>query len=209
VRAIAVVVTLLALISGAEAQTLGELTQKCEQLESFWRSYPPTESRTPFPHQGTAGMCLGYMQAFFGLEDLIGLPDDPHPSSCFQTTERKLGGGPKCRRTLGFCFPRGVLLNQVLAVFLAYARGHAAQWHEAASGHLHTSLMVAFHARINISTSNDSLACARAAAHLLTRDEARRIACHTASPIRTPLGPKPPPSIPDAQSSEADMEAIG
>ena len=145
-RAIAVVVTLLALISGAEAQTLGELTQECEQLESFWRSYPPTKNSITIPHQAGAAVCVGFMQAIIGLRSQIGLParrGDPE-RNCFQTPEGKWGGGPACRPALGFCLPEGSSYNQVLAVFLAYARGHAAQWHEPAWVHFLSSQARAF-----------------------------------------------------------------
>jgi hypothetical protein len=145
-RAIAVVVTLLALISGAKAQTLGELTQECEQLESFWRSYPPTEGTISLPQRADAAMCFGYMQAIIGLRTSIGLPTLPGDPErkCFYTAEGKFGGGAMCRVTLGICYPKGVRANQVLAVFLAYARSHAAQWHEAAASHFRLSLMAAF-----------------------------------------------------------------
>jgi len=49
-----------------------------------------------------------------------------------------------CRVTLGFCLPRGVRYIQVLAVFLAYARSHAAQWHQDAAPQFQLSLMAAF-----------------------------------------------------------------
>jgi hypothetical protein len=40
--------------------------------------------------------------------------------------------------------PRVVGFNQILAVFLAYARSKVAQWHEEAASHYRLSLMVAF-----------------------------------------------------------------
>ena len=46
---------------------------------------------------------------------------------------------------LGICMPRGVVsYSQVLAVFLAYARSHTAQWHENAGIHYVLALGTAF-----------------------------------------------------------------
>jgi hypothetical protein len=42
------------------------------------------------------------------------------------------------------CIPAGVTFRQGLALFLAYARSHAAQWHDDASPHLLLALMTAF-----------------------------------------------------------------
>jgi hypothetical protein len=49
-----------------------------------------------------------------------------------------------CHRTLGFCTPKGVSSDQALAVFLAYARSHVAQWHEEAWPHVLNSMVMAF-----------------------------------------------------------------
>ena len=53
-------------------------------------------------------------------------------------------GGPLCGHTLGICLPKGSSYSQVLAVFLAHARSHPAQWHEDAAPQFQLALMTAF-----------------------------------------------------------------
>ena len=53
-------------------------------------------------------------------------------------------GGPLCGHTLGICLPKGSSYSQVLAVFLAHARSHPAQWHEGAANHFQLAMMTAF-----------------------------------------------------------------
>jgi hypothetical protein len=74
-----VIVTLLLLfpINIAKATTLGELTRRCEQLESFWRMHPNPEGKVIFPNQGEAAVCFGCMAAFADLRNSIGFPDNP------------------------------------------------------------------------------------------------------------------------------------
>jgi hypothetical protein len=124
---------------GAKAQTLGSLTQQCEKLESFWRQNP---SRQPnmvnIPNDADAAICYGYMSAFNGLRSLVVTPADGNKPDCSR------GFGPTCRHTLGICVPGEATFTQGLAVFLAYARSHAPQWHEAAWQHYLTAMSQAF-----------------------------------------------------------------
>jgi hypothetical protein len=135
---------LLIPINIAKATTLGELTRRCEQLESFWRVHPSPEGQIAIPYQADPAVCFGYMQGFTDLKSLVGFPDNPNPPSCYQTPEGKIGGGWMCHFTLGYCLPKGWSFTQILAVFLAYARGHVAQWHEEAWPHVLNSLVMAF-----------------------------------------------------------------
>jgi hypothetical protein len=50
-----------------------------------------------------------------------------------------------CGHSLGFCLKNGVTYRQVLAVFLAYARSHAPEWHEAAAPSFVWAMIEAFH----------------------------------------------------------------
>jgi len=130
-RAIAILVvtlTLLFLGGQAKAKSLGELKEECEELENFWRLYPATKDST-IPAQAGAAICFGYMDAIIGLTWRIGIPSAIDPN-CAVTTEGKVVGGPLCGHTLGICLPKGSSYSQVLAVFLAHARSHPAQWHE-------------------------------------------------------------------------------
>jgi hypothetical protein len=137
--------TLTLLSSGTlAAGTLGELTRRCGQLESYWKIDPPTHQSTTIPDTAGAAICFGYMQTFLDLSGLIGVVGDPDVSACRITQEGNLTGGPRCRFMLGICLPDGVSYSQVLAVFLAYARSHAAQWHESAGFHYIAALTAAF-----------------------------------------------------------------
>jgi hypothetical protein len=120
----------------ATAQTgafsLGQLASACEQLESEWRAHPG-DLTTP---QG--GGCFGYIMAVYQLGLVMSRGTDP--ADCSK------GWGPSCRPALNFCLPREgrVGLNQLLAVFLDYARNHAAQWQEPASLHFMNAMAKAF-----------------------------------------------------------------
>ena len=105
--------------------------QNCEPLETHWRQYPPTHDGALVPDQAKAAICYGYMQAFTQLQGLMA-------GDCSK------GPGPNCYRALRTCIPVGVLFNQILAVFLAYARSHVAQWHEQAWSHYAVALATAF-----------------------------------------------------------------
>jgi hypothetical protein len=120
VRAIAILVVMLTLLflgGQAKAKSLGEFKVDCEELENFWRLYPPTKDSTLIPGQAGAAICFGYM-------DVV--------------------GGPLCGHTLGICLPKGSSYSQVLAVFLAHTRSHPAQWHEDAAPQFQLAFMTAF-----------------------------------------------------------------
>jgi hypothetical protein len=145
-RAIAILVvtlTLLFLGGQANAKSLGKLKEQCEELENFWRQYPPTKDSTKIPAQVGAAICFGYMDAIIGLTMLIGIPSAIDPD-CTVTPEGKVVGGPLCGHTLGICLPEGVSYSQVLAVFLAHARSHPAQWHEGVETHFQLAMVDAF-----------------------------------------------------------------
>lgn len=134
---VAVALMLLFSLDGARAQTLGALTEYCEKLESFWQKNPPKPDKTPIPLD-LGSVCYGYMTAIGGLSGLIiGAPSD-------ETADCSKGFGPNCRHALSICFPKGASHRQALAVFLAYARSHAPQWHEEAWHHVLSSHMQAF-----------------------------------------------------------------
>ena len=138
--------TLLFLGQEAKAETLGDMKQQCEQLEDYWRVYPPTKENSLIPDRAGAAICFGFMEAIIGLTGGISIPSlaasgDLH---CARTDEGKIVGGPNCGHTLGICPPKFVSYSQVLAVFLAYARSHAAQWHEDAAPQFQSAMMNAF-----------------------------------------------------------------
>lgn len=146
-RSIVLITTLTLLFSGAMAKavTLGELTHNCEQLESYWRINPTKRQSHTIPNDVDGAICIGFMLPFIDLSGLVGVVGDPDVSTCYTTQGgRKLTGGPRCRPMLGICFPEGVSYSQILAVFLAYARNHAAQWHENAGTHYLRALVAAF-----------------------------------------------------------------
>jgi hypothetical protein len=77
----------------AATETLGELMQECEELESFWKFYPPVAGKTGarIPNQAGAAICYGYMLAFDGLRNLaLGPAHGVDISMCYQTSEGKL-----------------------------------------------------------------------------------------------------------------------
>jgi hypothetical protein len=120
----------------AKAQaTVEQMMQNCVKLESFWQLYPPTPKRTLIPHEAGAATCYGFILAFAHLGEVI------HYTP---TGDCSKGIGPNCRLALGICFPKGVSLNQILAVFLAYARSHSAQWHDGAGSGFFVAMLDAF-----------------------------------------------------------------
>jgi Rap1a immunity proteins len=138
--AVLVITLILSLPSGgAKSQTLGSMTHDCEKLEIVWRASPPTHGeRGAFvPNDADAATCFGYMLAFAGLRQLIASPT-------VGAADCSKGVGPQCRPALFYCPPEGVLFDQVLAVFLTYARNHPAQWHEAAWSHYLNAMVAAF-----------------------------------------------------------------
>ena len=54
------------------------------------------------------------------------------------------GFGPDCRPLLNICMATNVTADQILAVLLAYARSHAAQWHESVARHFYLAMVGAF-----------------------------------------------------------------
>jgi hypothetical protein len=90
----ALVVTLMFLMPGpgAKAQSLGDMKQYCEQLESYWRLDPPGMGRASIPNQAGAAICYGYILAFSSAAMLVGIMGDDL-SSCYQTPEGKMAGG--------------------------------------------------------------------------------------------------------------------
>lgn len=145
-RGIVFSATFTLLFSGAmaNAETLGELTQECGQLESYWKTDPPTYQSTTVPNNADAAICFGHIELLVEWIGIIGVIGDPDVSACSITQDGKPTGGPRCRLMLGICMPQGVSYSQVLAVFLAYARSHAAQWHERAGFHFVSALTAAF-----------------------------------------------------------------
>jgi hypothetical protein len=59
-RSIVFSATLILLFSGAmaKAETLGELTQECGQLEGYWKTNPPTHQSTTVPNNAVAAICF-------------------------------------------------------------------------------------------------------------------------------------------------------
>jgi hypothetical protein len=125
--------------NGAKAQTLGELTKQCEKLESFWQKYQSPQPHSIYiPNEADAAMCYGYMQAINGLRGLIAINADGSAPDCSN------GTGSTCRHALSICAPAEATFSQGLAIFLAYARSHAPQWHEPAWQHYLTAMSQAF-----------------------------------------------------------------
>lgn len=88
-RLVAVVVVALPFlfsIDVATATTLGELTRRCERLESFWRMHPNPEGKVIFPNQGEPAFCFGYLEAIADLGQSI-----EGPNKCYQTQDGKIG----------------------------------------------------------------------------------------------------------------------
>jgi hypothetical protein len=146
-RTIAALVVMLALLFPVERATAAETTlehmkQNCEQLESYWRLDPPTADGSRIPNQAGAAICYGYILAFSDLRQLSGIVGIA--ANCYRTPQGNIVGGPNCRPALGICIPVGVLFSQHLAVFLAYARSHVAQWHEDAWHHYLSAMIAAF-----------------------------------------------------------------
>jgi hypothetical protein len=125
-RSTAALVVMLTLLFTQErataAETLEQLKQECEDLESYWQRVPPNAGKYTIPNQANAAICFGYLSAISDLTGMIEGTDCYGPEPTF---------GPNCRHTLNICFPKSATTNQALAVFLTYARSHVAQWHEA------------------------------------------------------------------------------
>jgi hypothetical protein len=139
-----VTLTLLSSVAMA-SETLGELTQQCAVLETYWKNDPPRNKEVTIPSNADAAICFGYMQGILGLSGLIGVVGDPDVGACSLAQDGSITGGPRCRAMLGVCLPKaGASYSQTLAVFLAYARSHPAQWHEAAAIHYLLALTAAF-----------------------------------------------------------------
>jgi hypothetical protein len=131
-RAMLVVIGGLALAPGvATAQSLGQLVGYCEQLESFWRQNPALQGGVSLPLQAEPAVCYGYIAAMTQLDHMV-------EGDCSK------GIGPTCHFILHFCAPPDVSSNQMLAVFLAYARNKPAAWHEQASIHYLNAMRQAF-----------------------------------------------------------------
>ena len=118
-RAIAIlVVTLTLLFLGGQAKaekSLGELKVDCEELENFWRLYPPTKDSTRIPGQAAAAICFGYMDAIIGLRENIGIlsaPDQLRPNS-----RRQSSGRTALRPHAGHLSPEGQLLQSGIGGF--------------------------------------------------------------------------------------------
>ena len=120
------------------AQTLGELKDDCEALETSWRLIPQTSKRVPFLSSAGAAICWGYIAAFSQLT-LVVSGVNPDCS--------KGDWGPGCWPALHVCFPHGTTRGQILAVFLADARSHPSDWHQPAYGHFLNSMIDAFPCR--------------------------------------------------------------
>jgi hypothetical protein len=133
----ALIVALAVLLPGesATAKTLRGLMQDCEQLESFWRLNPPRRPGfVAIPNQADPAICFGYLSALLDLRNMAAMGAD-----CSQGWKKL-----NCYPVLGFCPPDSVSSDQVLAIFLAYARNNAALWHEDAGGHFTAALIRAF-----------------------------------------------------------------
>lgn len=136
----ALVITLALLFPGGRAtaaETLEQMKQECEELESYWQRDPPNAGKYKIPNQALAAICFGYLSA---ITDLTGVLEGtgcygPGPEPAF---------GPNCRHALNICFPKSATTSQVLAVFLTYARSHVAQWHEIGWLHFLSSLSATF-----------------------------------------------------------------
>ena len=112
------------------------MKQRCEELESFWQRNPPKAAGlVAFPNQGGAAICFGYLSAVGDLAHLLHGTDCVGPEPVF---------GPNCQHTLDICIPKSATGSQGLAVFLAYARSHVAQWHEVGWPHFVNSWIAAF-----------------------------------------------------------------
>ena len=145
-HAIAVLVVTLTLLPALEGTanasvSLEQMMRNCEQLESFWRMKPPKGVDVLVPNQIGAAVCFGYLLAFCGLEGLVEGTDYRRSSNEEPTP---FANSATCSRTLNICAPKYVSANQILKVFLTYARNHAAQGHEDAWFHYLEAMQVAF-----------------------------------------------------------------
>jgi hypothetical protein len=116
IAALVVTLTLLFSRQEAKAQSLEEMKQNCEELENFWRLYPPTKDSTRIPGQAGGAICFGFMQAIIGLTGNMGIPSAYDPN-CAVTPEGKPVGGSLCGHTLGIWLPGGPLLQSGVGGF--------------------------------------------------------------------------------------------
>jgi Rap1a immunity proteins len=116
----------------ADEFTLGELKDDCERLETYWKLHPNN-----VPDNAGAAMCVGYMYAFASLSFFL-------PDKGTIGLDCSKGFGPTCWSVLHACLPKVVRFEQLLAVFLAYARNNPASWHEPATMHFSTAMSKAF-----------------------------------------------------------------
>jgi Rap1a immunity proteins len=115
--------------------TLEQMKQRCEELKRYWQRDPPRPDNVNIPNQAAAGICYGYLSAIADLSHLLHGTGCVGPEPAF---------GPDCQHTLQICFPKSITVNQALALFLAYARSHPAQWHEVGWPHFVNSMITAF-----------------------------------------------------------------
>jgi Rap1a immunity proteins len=133
-RALAIIlVSLIFWQAHSYAQTLGELKENCEKLETSWRLVPQTSQRVPA--NAGAAMCWGYLSAFSQLTLVVG---GVNPDCSMGNW------GPRCWPALHVCFPQGTTMGQILDAFLAEARSHQGDWHQPAYGHLLNAMIDAF-----------------------------------------------------------------
>jgi hypothetical protein len=145
-RAIAVLlVALLYPVAPANAQTLGELKAGCERLEAYWQQYPPVSTTVNIPDDSGGASCWGYLGAFFQMANMVSGTGEHDCSK---------GWGPGCWSALHVCFPKGVTPEQMLAVFLADARNHPAEWHEQANIRYWEAMKAAFPCKGEFSPQN-------------------------------------------------------
>jgi hypothetical protein len=135
-RALAIIlVSLIFWQAHVYAQTLGELKEDCEKLETSWNLIPQTSQHVPLPGSAGAAICWGYLSAFSQLTLVVG---GVNPDCS------KGNWGPGCWPALHVCFPQGTTMGQILAVFLADARSHPGDWHQPAYGHFLNAMIEAF-----------------------------------------------------------------
>jgi Rap1a immunity proteins len=133
---IALVVTLMVGQEAMAAQTLEQMKTNCEELDAYWQHDPPSRKSVSVPNKAGAAICWGYLTAILDLAgSLLQGSDCVGPETKF---------GPNCQHTLNICVPQSATPSQVLAVFLAYARSHAEQWHEGAGPIFHAVLSTTF-----------------------------------------------------------------
>ena len=122
-------VMLLSVRSAHAEVTLGDLMRKCLLLENYWALKSTEDTTSSIPNDGSA-VCFGYLLAFRGLQGAVIGTD------CASTQ--------RCRRTLRFCIAEQTPDERILSAFIAYAGGHAGQWHEGAASYYLNAMHEAF-----------------------------------------------------------------